>query len=853
MATENPTLVAGSGFVATGDAHLVGGYVAGRDMHVTVSPAAAPSDVFQLPSDIVDFTGREDSVADVQRLLRPPDGRLGTAAPVVLVTGQPGAGKTALAIHAAHQLRLNEEFPDGQLYVNLRGYEEQTLDPSRVLEGFLRTLGVEASAIPERLEDRAQRYRARLANRRVLVVLDNASAEAQVRPLRPGGQGGSALLITSRSRLSGLEAVQPVSIDVFSSEEALKFLARIVGQERIDAELPAARRIIRLCGYLPLAVRVAGARLAARPHWPVAKLAQRLGDERRRLSELKVGDLQVWTSLFSGYRGLHPRERKAFRLLGLPTGPDFAAWVAGALLDIDAADAEELVERLVDARMLEVAGVDPTGLLRYRFHDLLRDLARERLEKEESAKVRQEALERALSAYSVVAQKAAASVETTVPFLPGTGRSGAASKPWPSSEPGMVEVLLHDPLGWFAAERTSLVSAAEQAHDQGLWELTVNLVAPLASFFTLRSHWTDWEHSQELALSASQQAGDRRWEADALRGLARAYSEQHRWKEALLRLRESLMIVRETGDRTREAWTLLGMGDISTILQRFRSARRCLDACLSLFEQLDDGLGMAWTYWHLGIFYRFQGEYGEAQKNFQRALAAFRKLKRRRGEVMTLLNLGIIDRGQGRYSTALAAFKRCLPILAELGDARLQGYVWNNIGDLYREQGRLTGALEYLSRSLDVFVELRDSDGEAWNLLNIGMIYGSQGRFEDARRCLERSAALSRDLEDRQAEARALIALGETYRIQGRLDESLDWFEHGLRLLEPHDVGWHARVLRGRGLALAAQGDSEAAQSALREAMEVVRHLGSPMLAEIERQLQEVTARQTPGGKGAGS
>jgi DNA-binding SARP family transcriptional activator len=279
------------------------------------APPVAPC---QLPPDIDDFTGREATTAQVQRLLESEEA---TAIVISAIAGKAGVGKTALAVHVAHRLR--PRFPDGQLYVNLRGAEAQALDPPDVLAMFLRAVGVDGARIPQGLEERVQQYRARLADQRVLVVLDNAASEAQVRTLLPAGRGCAAL-VTSRIQLSGLEAAHPLHLDVLDPDQAVQLLARLAGPERVAAEPQAAQQIVRLCGLLPLALRIAGARLASRPQWPLALLAQRLADERRRLDELATGDLEVRASFALSYHGRGEAERRLFRLLGVLVGPQLS-------------------------------------------------------------------------------------------------------------------------------------------------------------------------------------------------------------------------------------------------------------------------------------------------------------------------------------------------------------------------------------------------------------------------------------------------------------------------------------------------------------------------------------------------
>lgn len=353
----------------------------------------------QLPADIADFSGRHSEIEQVCELLS-----TGPAPRIVAVNGLAGVGKTTLAVHAAHLLW--ERFPHGQLYVDLRGVQPKPRQQGEVLAQFLLSLGVDSAAIPAGLDERAALYRSLLDGRQILVLLDNAAEEAQVRPLLAGGTG-CAHLITSRRRLVGLAGARTVALDVLARDEALTLLGHIVGTERIAGHADA-EWIGTACGGLPLAIRIVGTRFASRPHWTPTMLAQLLDDERERLDELSAGDLDVRASFELSYQLLDDDHRRAFRLLGLLNTPDFPAWVLAVLLSIgtsgDGAAAESAVrragrvlEQLVDAQLLQVARVDRAGQTRYRFHDLLRLYAQERVAADEPADDRRVEVLRALS------------------------------------------------------------------------------------------------------------------------------------------------------------------------------------------------------------------------------------------------------------------------------------------------------------------------------------------------------------------------------------------------------------------------------------------------------------------------
>jgi len=336
---------------------------------------AEPAYVFpaQLPAGPISFVARSDELACLDAILRS-----GPAGAIANVSGAAGVGKTAIALHWAH--RSDDQFPDGQLYADLQGCgspESRPADTALVLARFIRGLNGDAQAIPDDLDERSALYRSLLHDRRVLIVLDDAASERQVRPLLPAVPG-CKVLVTSRIRLAALEGAQVVDLHALEPAQALELLRNAAGPERVAAESAAAAQIVEICGYLPLAVQIAAARLVAHPHWSLGLLARRLSDEHRRLDELAIGDLEVRRSFASTYRQLEPLQRALFRRLGLLPGTDFADWAAMSLVDVPAGTAASLTESLADMRLLEAAGIDACGSARYRIPGLLRVFARER-------------------------------------------------------------------------------------------------------------------------------------------------------------------------------------------------------------------------------------------------------------------------------------------------------------------------------------------------------------------------------------------------------------------------------------------------------------------------------------------
>ncbi|MGW1732965.1 BTAD domain-containing putative transcriptional regulator, partial [Streptomyces sp. NPDC001999] len=340
------------------------------------APAPAAVRPAQLPATVPDFTGRASFVRELGNRLATAEG---SVMAVSALAGIGGVGKTTLAVHVAHQARPH--FPDGQLYVDLQGAGARAAEPETVLGAFLRALGTADSAIPDSLDERAALYRSTLDGRRILVLLDNAHDAAQIRPLLPG-TAGCAALVTSRVRMVDLAGAHLVDLDVMSPEEALQLFTRIVGEERVNSEREAALDVVAACGFLPLAIRIAASRLAARRTWTVSVLAAKLADERRRLDELQAGDLAVKATFELGYGQLEPAQARAFRLLGLADGPDISLAAAAALLNLEVHAAEDLLESLVDTSLLESAAPG-----RYRYHDLVRLYARACAERDEQPPV----------------------------------------------------------------------------------------------------------------------------------------------------------------------------------------------------------------------------------------------------------------------------------------------------------------------------------------------------------------------------------------------------------------------------------------------------------------------------------
>jgi DNA-binding SARP family transcriptional activator/tetratricopeptide (TPR) repeat protein len=752
----------------------------------------------QLPPDVRDFTGRERVVARAVEWLGVHDSAAeSTAVAMVVIAGAAGIGKTALAVHVAQRAR--GRFPDGQLFVDLRGRQAQPLEPGEVLSRFLRALGVDGQAIPEVLEERVGLYRARLAERRVLVVLDNAADEAQVRPLLPGSPS-CGVLVTSRARLAGLEGAHPIELDMLPPDQAVELLGLVAGPSRVAAEPEAAALVVRHCGRLPLAVRIAGTRLAARPHWSVAQLAELLTDERRRLGVLQVRDLAVRASFELSYQGLGVRLRQVFRRLGLLDAPDFGCWVAAAAVDNPLAEAEELMEQLVEAQLLEIAGEDQTRI-RYRFHGLLRLYARERAEHEEPPDVRRAVLQQMLGAWLALAERA----EQRLPHGAPRVDRGDAPRWWPDQQ--TMEELLVDPLAWFDAERTALVAAVEQAASAGADEFAWELTGSLRNFFEVRCLLDEWWRTHQLALAASRRCGNRRGQAITLLGL--------------------------------------GGGDFDFRLVNGEERLAYLEKALQLFGELGDRCGQASAQCELGFAYREVGRPKDALASLEQALQCFSKLGDRFGQASALHGLGVVHVDQGRLAAALASYERSLTLFGQAGKSYSQTMVLRRLGMLHNAQGRAGEAWGCLDQALALTQGLGDRRGEALVLQSRGELELRHGDQDAAAALLEQALLMLQGLGHRKGEATTLRHLGELHLAHGRLDKATGSLIRSLRILRERRIPLSlARTLCSLGTVHAAAGRAQPARAAWTEAHAIFQQLDAPEAQDVAARLEQLSSSE---------
>ncbi|NMF81930.1 tetratricopeptide repeat protein [Nodosilinea sp. P-1105] len=553
---------------------------------------------YQLPNDIADFTGRE---AEVNRILARLHSSSATNAVVIsAVAGMAGVGKSALAVHAAH--RLKAQFPDARLYANLRGADNNPVEPFDVLGQWLRALGRDDSTMPPDLPGRVNAYRSAMTNRQALVLLDNAQDEAQVTPLLPGS-GTCSVLVTSRRRLGALAGADVIDLMVLSEPEALALLQALIGDDRIQSDHDAAQRIVNQCGRLPLTVRIAGGTLKTKPHWSLASYAEKLANEQQRLAQLKLSNLDVRASFALSYGELADPETNLFCLLGL-LPRDFDPEVAVALAELESEATTTGLEMLVDAQLVEALHEG-----RYQLHDLVRLFAQENLDDVSTPAEQQEAKLRVMQWYWEQAN-----------FWENTLNSSRRRKlaqslkeqdeAWATED--LEQQLLLKGLAWFEQERTNVLSAVEWAYQAQAWSQVISFVVNLVPFFSARSYWNDWVKTHQWALEAARQAGDQQGEAQTLNNLGLVYSDQGRWAEAIELYEQSLAVKRELGDRHGEAQTLGNLGNVYSDQGRWAEAIELYEQSLAVKRELGDRHGEAQTLNNLGMLYAKQGQRQQA-------------------------------------------------------------------------------------------------------------------------------------------------------------------------------------------------------------------------------------------------
>jgi len=727
---------------------------------------------------VPDFTGRGDELSALLGMQRRSVG----SALVCAVEGMAGVGKTALAVHAAH--RLAGHFPDGQLFVDLHGYSEGylPLDPADALGVLLAELGVPGHRIPDTLDDRAALWRTELDGLRTVVVVDNAADASHVLPLVPGGPG-CLLIVTSRRRLHGLDAVYALELDVLPERAAMTLFATAVGDDRAAGEPAAAAKVVRLCGNLPVAIRISAARLRQRPSWTVEQLAERLGE----LYAPEGGD-GVVASFVLSQRQLAPLPRRLFALLGLVPGPDVDGYAAAALAGVPLADALGAMDDLLDAHLLL-----PRRPGRATFHDLLRQHARRSAVQDEPEGELHAATTRLLDYYL---HTAAAAADRIMP----NRRAGAIDvQAPPAFAPAFADQA--EAVHWLLTERANLMAAISHAAHHGWPTHAWQLAHAMWWFFHLRGYTTDLVASQSIALEAVNAGSDERGEATVLTDLGSAFAQSGLPAEAVPLLERALLLHRELGDRLSEAATLLNLA---------------------------------------GTYYRL-GDNASAIDRGYHARDVYRTLGDRWGEVTALNNVGIAYNQAGEPGSAIARLGEALRIRSELGLAPGLARVHSNYGWSLTLLGRYAEALSHLREAL----ALNRQSGSRWDegsiLSDMGVTNARLGDFAEAFRCHQQALTMIRPMAQRGIEGELRNKAGESHLLAGQFDTALDHYQRALTLASQAGERYQqARALDGMAQCHRALGQPDQARLHWRQASVIFDELDHHDAARVQAELSSL-------------
>ncbi len=753
----------------------------------------------QLPADVSAFTGRAAELAALDEFLLPPASsdetglRASTAAVISAVSGTAGVGKTALAIRWAH--RAADKFPDGQLHVNLRGYDpDRPVAAADALAGFLRALGVPGQAIPSDEEERAARYRSLLAGRRMLVVLDNAASVDQVRPLLPGTPG-CAVLITSRDSLAGLVArhgAQRIDLDLLPLPDAVSLLGQLIGA-RAATDPDAVATLAGLCARLPLALRVAAELAATRPAEALAALVAEVRDEQARLDLLDAGGdprTSVRAVFSWSLDALEAEKARVFRLASLHPAADFEPWAVAALAGTPVEQVRRQLSDLSRAHLIQAAAPG-----RYGMHDLLRAYARDLAERRDGEEAMRSGMSRLLDHYLYAA---AVAMNVVAP---------AERDRRPSVEPPASEVQpMADSaaaLAWLDAELAALMAVTAHAAEHGWPRHAIEMAATLARYLDSSMRYVEARSLHGFAYWAACQVGDRAAEGRALNGLGAAAFCLAGYDVADDLFCRAVDLFRETGDRASEGRALHNLGWVRWGQGRYQAATELFQQELELFIDIGDRVAQAGAIDGLGVVAMHQGHYVVAAGYHRQALSMFDDVGDRRGAALSLANLGAVGDRQGHHQQSLRYYEQAMALFRQVGERANEARMLANIGWAYQQQGRYQDAADHLTRALEFDRHSAHQWGEIKDRIGLGEV-------------------LLAVAQPAQARAHYSAALGQAVQIG-------DMYEQ-------------ARAHDGLGQACDALGDDSLARSHWQQALELFAELGAPECDKVRVRLAATTA-----------
>lgn len=812
-----------------------------------------------LPRDIASFTGRRteltylmDSVTDARRI----SGVVG----IYAIDGMAGVGKTAFAVHAAH--RLSPRFPDGQIFLRLHAHtsSQQAVEPADALEDLLLTIGVSAQQIPPELETRSGLWRARMADKKVLLLLDDAASSDQVRPLLPGA-ADCLVVITSRRRLTALDGAVSISIDTLPAAEAAELFVRLADRTGLQPEDSAVAEATRLCGYLPLAIRLMAGRLSHRRSWTATDLVADLAAAQHRLHAMAAEKVSVAAAFDLSYRDLTPAQQHLFRHLGLNPGSDIDAYAAAALGNIDLADARNHLDDLYIHHLIE----EPRRG-RYRFHDLIREHAQSLAAAEDPAD-RDQAVDRLLDYQLHVASVAGRHLATRT----------LTTSPRISSPPTFIPELVtrKQAVAWLEAERSNLHASVEHAAFHQRPSLAIDLPAVIADFLLARGHWDQAFVLFRVAQNKARRSDDTQGEANILNYLGIVQYLKGEYSAASASLASALTLFQQLhnqpgeanvrnylgivsylmgdypaavdnqtlalelfqdlGDRLGEANAHHYLAVVRYLTGRLHDAARGQGLALDLFRELGDQIGEANTLNQLGIVQYLTGDYLKASESLYAALEVFRAFADRYGEANTLTRLAKLQQLAGDYATALANQNRAIQLYRGIGSRYGEANALIRAGEVHYLMSNYSTAIESLTLALSIFRDLGNRHGEANSLNHLGVVDYLTGDYAAARSLLDQALELFCYFGDRYDEVNAQNNLGELLLTSATTDEARPLYEEALRTARELGAPLEeARSLEGLARCLIESGLIDDGRRLLNQALTLYRQVNPPRVQHVQ-------------------
>ena len=694
-----------------------------------------------LPRDIPDFAGREGSLTQVLELTAHDEKR----AKICVITGTGGVGKTTVAVRAGHELA--DEYTDGQLFIDLYGYtlDKEPLDPHAALGALLRAVGVDPDEVPESLDERSALWRATLMGRRVLTVLDNAVTYSQVAPLLAASPG-SLTLVTSRNDLAGLSGARYISLNVLEKKSSLELFARVLGEDKVAQEPEQAEEVARLCGGLPLALRVVAGRMMSRPRWTFAHVVRRLSEQNRQFRELQVDGQSVEAAIDLSYRSLNPELHRAFLLLSAAFGRNIDLHGAATLLALSPVEADEVLQDLVSVCLLDEPHADV-----YRFHDLIHVFASQRARTDLGAKEFDRAREAHADYFTATTARAAE-------LLGGPRHSG--EKPL---KPSRYSPELNDRAEaeeWFELHQDHIAEVVEYFASQERAEDAWRLADSTWKFYTIRGRSGMILSLHERVLAANDGSGHERGRAVTLIGMGIAYYIAGSFDRSLEMLTEAKAILEVVEDEWGMVRALSNLAMVYERVGRFRDSAEAIQGVLAHAAATEDPRVEALQWGNLAVLRQTLGDHEEALRCAERALKTSMGGSQEEGRAYVKRVMGEARVGLEQYDRAFGDLEEALELSTRLQLVGNLIFVHNSFGVAHRAVGRFESAVAAHVKALELAEESGDRSGDAEILTDFGTTLSVTGRFDEAAKALEKALATAVERDERYIAARASLALG---------------------------------------------------------------------------------------------